>query len=242
MKLPEGVRHLPVARIDSTNAEARRLAEKGERGPLWIVAAEQTAGRGRLGRAWVSPPGNLYATLLITVGAPPHVAAQLSFVAALAVHDLAKALRPETAIAIKWPNDVMLEGAKFCGILLEILGTDPTVLALGCGINLAHAPEGLPYPVTQLGAQFAPQAVLEILAAKLALRLAQWRDGEGFAFIRDAWLRRASGLGGDILTEDGTQGKFQGITDDGALVLERKDGSRRLIRAGEVRFAAMAAP
>ena len=231
---------LHVERIDSTNAEARRLTELGERGPLWIWADEQTAGRGRLGRAWVSPPGNLHATLLFETRATPDVAAQLSFVAALAVHDVATELRPEARVSIKWPNDVLLEGAKFSGILLEVVATGPTVMALGCGINLAHAPLGMSYPVTQLGGRFTPETVLEILAGKLAWRLTQWADGEGFGLIREAWLERAAGLGAEVIAEDGTRGKFQGLAPDGALILERSDGSRHLIRAGDVRLRATA--
>ncbi len=240
MKLAPGVRLLHVARIGSTNAEARRLADQGERGPLWIWADEQTAGRGRLGRTWVSPPGNLYATLLFETRATPDIAAQLSFVAALAVHDAAKDLLPAARVSIKWPNDVLLDGAKFSGILLEVVATGPAVIALGCGINLAQSPPGMPYPVTQLGARFTPEAVLEILAGKLARRLAQWADGEGFAAIRAAWLERAAGLGAEVVAEDGTRGLFSGLNEDGALILERSDGSRRLIRAGDVRLEARA--
>lgn len=238
MKLPDGIRLLHFGQIDSTNAEARRLAETGERGPLWIWADEQTAGRGRLGRTWVSPPGNLHATLLFSTRATADIAAQLSFVAALAVHDLAGMLRPDAPTQIKWPNDVLLDGAKFCGILLEVVATHPTVLALGCGINIAHAPQGMPYPVTQLGAQFQPEPVLRIFAAMLAQRLTIWRDSEGFAAIREAWLERAGGLGREAVAADGTRGLFFGLAEDGALILERSDGSRRYIRAGEVRFAA----
>lgn len=240
MKLSEGVRLLHVERIDSTNAEARRLADQGERGPLWIWADEQTAGLGRLGRSWVSPPGNLYATLLFETRALPDVAVQLSLVAALGVHDMAKRLLRDARLSIKWPNDVLLDGAKFSGILLEVVATGPTVIALGCGINLAHAPPGMPYPVAQLGARFTPEAVLEVLAGQLARRLAQWADGNGFAAIREAWLARAAGLGDEVLAEDGTRGIFSGLNEDGALILERSDGSRRLIRAGDVRLRATA--
>ena len=143
------VRHFD--RIDSTNLEARRLADDGERGPLWLWADEQTLGRGRLGRSWVSEPGNLYATFLFSIAEGPHAAAQVSFVAALAVHDTVVALRPGLSPAIKWPNDVLIDGAKFCGVLPEVVGANPTRIAIGCGVNIAHAPEGTPYPVTALG-------------------------------------------------------------------------------------------
>ena len=139
-------------RIDSTNAEARRLADDGERGPLWLWADEQTGGKGRLGRNWVSEPGNLYATFLFSISARPELAAQVSFVAALAVHDMVMALRPELKPLIKWPNDVLIGGAKFCGVLPEVAGSEPTRIAIGCGVNVAHAPKGMPYPVTWLNA------------------------------------------------------------------------------------------
>ena len=142
-------------RIDSTNLEARRLADEGERGPLWLLADEQTGGRGRLGRNWVSEPGNLYATFLIAIAEGPQAAAQVSFVAALAVHDTVTRLRPGLAARIKWPNDVLIGGAKFCGVLPEVVGTNPTRIAIGCGVNIAHAPEGTPYPVTCLGADLS---------------------------------------------------------------------------------------
>ena len=142
------VRHFD--RIDSTNAEARRLADDGERGPLWLWADEQTGGRGRMGRNWVSEPGNLYATFLFSIAAAPLAATQVSFVAALAVHDMVTALRPELTPRIKWPNDVLIGGAKFCGVLAEVVGANPTRIAIGCGVNIAHAPTGTPYPVTHL--------------------------------------------------------------------------------------------
>ncbi len=156
MKLPRGHPVIHFGRIDSTNAEARRLADQGEQGPLWLVADEQTAGRGRMGRTWVSQPGNLHATFLFSIAAGPEVAAQVSFVAALAVHDMVTALLPSLRPRIKWPNDVLIGGAKFCGVLPEIVGTSPTRIAIGCGVNVAHAPKDTPYPVTNLNAPRSP--------------------------------------------------------------------------------------
>ena len=121
MKLPAGHRLIHFERIDSTNAEARRLAEGGERGPLWIWSDEQTGGRGRLGRTWVSEPGNLYVTCLFQTAAAVAAVAQVSFVAAIAVHELASNLLPKTSFFLKWPNDVLMDGAKFCGILAEVV-------------------------------------------------------------------------------------------------------------------------
>src|SRR6476646_7487966 len=116
-----GVRLVAHEVLGSTNAEALSLARQGESGPLWVVADRQTAGRGRRGRAWISEPGNLYASLLLTDPAPAERWPQLSFVAALAVYDaviaVASAFAPR--LAIKWPNDLLLDGAKFAGVLIE---------------------------------------------------------------------------------------------------------------------------
>ena len=236
------VRHFD--RIDSTNLEARRLADDGERGPLWLVADEQTLGRGRLGRSWVSEPGNLYATFLFAIAAGPQAAAQVSFVAALAVHDMVTRLRPELSPRIKWPNDVLIGGAKFCGVLPEVVGETPARIAIGCGVNLAHAPQGTPYPVTALGRDLAPATALEELDASLTRRLAQWDEGRGFTTIRDAWSARALGLGGAVTATSGTRqlaGTFTALAPDGALLLAAADGTLTPIHSGEVSFAELEA-
>ena len=236
------VRHFD--RIDSTNLEARRLAQDGERGPLWLLADEQTLGRGRLGRSWVSEPGNLYATFLFSIAAGPQAAAQVSFVAALAVHDMVMRLRSELGPRIKWPNDVLIGGAKFCGVLPEVVGENPTRIAIGCGVNLAHAPRGTPYPVTALGRDLAPATALKELDASLTRRLAQWDEGRGFAAIRDDWAARALGLGGAVTATSGTRqvsGTFTGLAPDGALLLAAADGTLTSIHAGEVSFAELEA-
>ena len=236
------VRHFD--RIDSTNLEARRLAEEGERGPLWLVAEEQTLGRGRLGRRWVSEPGNLYATFLFAIAAGPQAAAQVSFVAALAVHDSVISLRPGLSPRIKWPNDVLVGGAKFCGVLPEVVGEAPTRIAIGCGINIAHAPAGTPYPVAALGAGLGVADVLAALDAGLARRLAQWDEGRGFAATRADWAARALGLGGQVSAQHGTRpvtGTFAGLAPDGALLLRQADGTLTPIHAGEVSFAELEA-
>lgn len=244
MILPTGhpVRHFD--RIDSTNLEARRLAESGECGPLWLLADAQTLGRGRLGRSWVSDPGNLYATFLFAIAEGPQLAAQVSFVAALAVHDMVTSLRPDLSPRIKWPNDVLVGGAKFCGVLPEVVGEAPTRIAIGCGVNLAHAPQGTPYPVTALGKDLAVPAVLERLDASLTRRLAQWDEGRGFASIRNDWAARALGIGGAVTATSGARqvaGTFKALAADGALVLEEADGTRISIHAGEVSFAELEA-
>ena len=236
------VRHFD--RIDSTNQEARRVAEQGECGPLWLWADEQTGGRGRLGRNWVSEPGNLYATFLFSIAEGPQAAAQVSFVAALAVHETAIYFRPELSPRIKWPNDVLIGAAKFCGVLPEVVASAPTRIAIGCGVNVAHAPEGTPYPVTALGPGIPVEAVLRELDRNLAVRLKQWDGGRGFALIRDHWAARALGLGGQVTASAGTSertGTFKGLAADGALILEAADGELHSIHAGEVKFAELEA-
>src|SRR5215813_12480691 len=143
-----GVRLNAHELLGSTNAEALRLASQGERGPLWVTAARQSAGRGRRGRSWVSEPGNLFASLLLTEPAPPEHWPELSFVAALAIHDaiadLAPSVRPQ--LAVKWPNDLLLGEAKFAGILSEAEGAQTVVV--GIGINCTSHPSVSDYPAT----------------------------------------------------------------------------------------------
>jgi BirA family biotin operon repressor/biotin-[acetyl-CoA-carboxylase] ligase len=235
------VRHFD--RIDSTNAEARRAVEAGEHGPLWFTAGEQTAGRGRLGRHWVSKPGNLYATLLLPLSAPIAMASQVGFVASLAVHDVVAAALPNAATLIKWPNDVQVRGAKIAGILAEVVSAAPLMVALGCGINVAHAPDGTPYRATSLAAEGASLTVDEVFARLgqgLRRRLEQWDEGRSFAAIRADWLARAAGLGAGIAVSSpggDWQGLFRGLAEDGALLVERRDGTTAAVHAGDIRIA-----
>jgi BirA family biotin operon repressor/biotin-[acetyl-CoA-carboxylase] ligase len=231
--------------IDSTNEEARRMAQAGERGPLWITAGEQTAGRGRRGRVWVSPRGNLSATLLISPGRPASDCAQLSFVAALAASDAVSAFAPDADIRVKWPNDVLANGRKIAGILLESASsgsTDPSWLVIGIGINLEAHPGDTEFPATSLPALDAtppePRDGLLHLAANFAKWYDVWRT-DGFAPIRDVWLARAAGLGGRIrarLQNGECVGVFEGIDMDGALLLREAQDRLRSIAAGEVFF------
>jgi len=235
---PSGTGLLRLDEVDSTNAEARRRAEAGEGGPLWITAARQIAGRGRRGRAWESGTGNLAATLLLRPEAPPAAAAQLSFAAALAVADTAAHFAPGAAISVKWPNDVLAGGRKLSGILLE---AGDGWLAIGIGINLAEHPAETEFPATSLAALGmtppAPDAALTVLAAAFAHWLAVWR-GQGFEPLRAAWLARAGGLGLPIrarLPHEERHGAFEGIDASGALLLREASGVRA-ITAGEVFF------
>jgi len=224
--------------LDSTNDEARRLAAAGERGPLWIAAREQTAGRGRRGRVWVSERGNLFATLLTRAAQP--VAVQLAFAAGLAAGETMAALAPHARMTLKWPNDILLDGKKAGGILLEGLTGD--ALAIGVGLNLAHHPEGTEFPATSVvaltGSAPAPDDALLRLARRMAAWYEVWR-GDGFARVRAAWLTHAAGLGRPILARlQGSEmdGVFEDLDEDGALLLRQTSGALARITAGEVFF------
>lgn len=237
-----GTRIAAYGELDSTNSEARRLAQAGEPGPLWITAERQTAGRGRRGRVWDSGQGNLAATLLLRPEAPPAIIGQLSFAAALAVAETAAHFAPSAAITVKWPNDVLAEGRKLAGILLETGPAPEGIwLAIGVGVNLASFPQGTEFPATslaQLGlAPPTPDDALSVLAARFAHWYAAWMN-EGFEAIRAAWLARAGGLGLPIrarLPHETREGVFEGIDSAGALLLNEQ-GQVSTIAAGEVFF------
>ncbi len=244
-KMADKRRVLAFDDIDSTNAEARRLAEAHEAGPLWIIAARQHQGRGRRGRSWETGEGNLAATYLFVTAKAPAEAAQVSFVAALAVADLAAAYVPAGLVALKWPNDPLIGGRKTAGILVESgsLGPEGLWLAVGCGVNLARAPTDSNRPVTALadhmtGPPPPPRAALEILAEAMDRWRLVW-EREGFASIAGAWTARAYGLGEPCvahLTTESVRGVAEGLDTDGALRLRLEDGSVRRITAGDVFF------
>jgi len=233
------------AELPSTNAEARRRGEAGEAGPVWILAERQTQGRGRRGRAWESPAGNLAATLLTTTDLPPGEAAQASFVAALAAADLADACVGPGAASLKWPNDVLVFGRKAAGLLLEA-GQRPDKrlwLAVGVGVNLAGYPQGLAFPATSFAEHMArppppPRAALEILTGAFETWRRLW-EAEGFAPIAAAWTARAHGLGGPCearLPNATLRGVAEGLDTDGALKLRLDGGGLERITAGDVFF------
>ncbi len=234
-----GVKLIVHETIGSTNTEAMALARAGERGPLWIVAARQTAGRGRRGNIWISETGNLYVSLLLVDVAPPQRAGGLSFVAALAVHDAISEIAPSLAarLAVKWPNDLLLDGAKVAGILIEAEGAAAIV---GIGVNCAHHPADTSFPATNLaagGAAIAAQHLFQRLSKTTLARLQQWDRGNAFPSIRADWLARATGLGQDIRVRLPTQeiaGRFHALDETGRLLLRLPDGSLRPIAAGEI--------
>lgn len=239
-----GVRLRTFEALGSTNAEALVQARAGERGPLWLAAREQTAGRGRRGRAWRSPRGNLYASLLLADACLPARAPELSFVAGVALHDALTALAAsvEPRLRLKWPNDVLLDNAKLAGILVEgeTLPTGVFAVVLGFGVNCASHPENLPYRACDLreaGIEVAPGQLLAALSRTLAARLAEWRQGENFTAIREAWLARAMGLGEPILVRapgSEVQGRFLALDGAGRLVLGLADGGTQVVSAAEV--------
>lgn len=231
---------------DSTNAEARRRALAGEQGPLWIAAQRQTAGKGRRGRSWEGGEGNLYATLLLTTDKPAGEAAQLSFVAALAVCDVARAhLADPVKARVKWPNDLMIGDAKAAGILLEsgAAPDGPVWIAIGIGVNLAYAPDAVERPATRFADHMAavppsPEQALEHLAFAFAEWQAVWEQ-RGFQAIAEAWTLRAYGLGQRAqarLASETVHGVAEGLDSDGALALRLDDGTVRRITAGDVFF------
>jgi BirA family biotin operon repressor/biotin-[acetyl-CoA-carboxylase] ligase len=225
--------------VGSTNAEALALSRAGESGPLWIVAQTQSAGRGRRDNVWVSEPGNLYATLLLRDPAPASRRAELSFVAALAVHAALIAIAPALSelLHLKWPNDILLNGRKVSGILIE---SESDAVAIGIGINCISHPDETKFPATDLataGFDVSAGEIFSALSAAMLAKLLQWNRGTQFAAVRAAWLARAAGVGGEIrvrLPDRETQGIFHGLDGNGRLLLERPGGLIETITAGEV--------
>ena len=241
--LPDGYSIAIFDSIDSTNEEARRnAAQARDRTVYW--AKRQTAGRGRRGRAWMSEPGNLFVSLLLKPDCPLARAAQLSFVSALVVSDVLARAGAGDRVALKWPNDVLLDGAKVCGILLEAISSGPRAEAVmvGIGLNITGHPADTPYPATDLrhagiAGVDADQALTWLLEA-FELRYAAWRE-KGFAAVRADWLIRAHRLGETIqvrLEGETVTGRFAELDDSGALVVVTETGEARHINAGDVYF------
>lgn len=244
--LPEGVLLRHLAEVDSTNEEARRLAADKVTAPHWIVADVQTAGRGRRGRAWSSPSGNLMTTLYLpSLNVRANQAGQLAFVAGLALESTVRHFIGDNAhVSLKWPNDVLIDGKKASGILLESAMQQNKVgwLAIGLGLNLATHPDDTPYPATNMSAHgiAAPGnlEVLEIVAAAFDSLYRQWQMG-GFAPVLEAWRMVAHGLGGPMvarLENQTIEGIFLDINEDGALLLKDAAGETHIIEAGDVFF------
>lgn len=247
MDFPRTAGSAPVVFLEttgSTNADALARAAAGERGPLWIAARQQNAGRGRRGRSWVSEPGNLYTTLLLTDAAPVSAVSGICFVAAVALHDAvldaAHGLAP-VQLKLKWPNDLLLDGRKVAGILVEGMSqAGRHAAAVGIGVNCRHHPESTEYPATSLasaGYAVEPGDLLERLGETMRRRLIEWQRGDNFDAVRAAWLARASGVGSPIevrLPSGLMKGVFEALDESGALLLRRSDGTRETVAAGEI--------
>lgn len=247
--LPAGYRLIEKELTGSTNADCLQAAVEGEPGGLWIRARTQTAGRGSRGRNWVSDPGNLFASLLLDVPADAKNLATLTFVTSLAVADSVDVMTAELAarhierpgVSLKWPNDVLLEGRKLAGILLEShrIG-DRSVVIIGIGVNCVSHPSETNYPATSLrkaGFELGAAQVLEALAGQFHKRMAQWDWGRGFASIRADWLVRAAGVGEEIETRIGGEtkrGVFETIDETGLLILRAASGGRQEISVADI--------
>ncbi|MCP1197927.1 biotin--[acetyl-CoA-carboxylase] ligase [Notoacmeibacter sp. MSK16QG-6] len=243
---PDGFGLVALGDVDSTNAEARRIAIEGRTDPLWIMAEQQLAGRARRGRSWVSEPGNLYASLLLPIKEDVQSTGTLPLVAALAVHRAIAHFLPYAGrrLRLKWPNDVLIDGAKVNGILLEAAnGPSGQSIIIGCGINCRHHPDNPAYPATHLGAEGADVAaatLMPYLAAEMSEALRLWDGGHGFGAIRQLWMDRAQGIGKPIrvnLEQETLTGLFAGLDSDGYLMLERPDGRLTRISAGDLFFS-----
>ncbi|WP_422370315.1 biotin--[acetyl-CoA-carboxylase] ligase [Hoeflea sp.] len=244
---PPAFRHIELGDVASTNAECMERARAGDAGDLWITAERQTGGRARRGRSWVSEPGNLYASLLLINPAPWSAMASLPLAVTVAVYDAVAAVLPgdQARFRIKWPNDLLIDGGKTAGILIEseTVGEGRTAVVIGCGLNIAHRPDAGLYRTTCLrehGSAATPQELFARLVVSMDATLARWDRGQGVGSIREDWLERADGIGKPVtvnLPDRQIHGLFEGIDGDGRLVLAASDGTTQLIASGDVFFA-----
>ena len=252
-----GYRLTAFDQTGSTNAEAMARARDGERGPIWFVTSEQTAGRGRRQRAWIAPRGNLASSILEVMDVPPATAATLGFAAGLALESALQKLSIEANLrrgsdplkfALKWPNDVLAERQKLAGILLEAEAVAGNRLAVvvGIGTNVVAAPEGTPTPaisLAALGVQVGAEELFSALSDAWVEFRGIWDNGRGFAEIRRLWLQRAAGLGEPVAIQNGNatvNGTFDTIDETGCLIVRTNEGKHLPIAAGEVYFGSAA--
>jgi BirA family biotin operon repressor/biotin-[acetyl-CoA-carboxylase] ligase len=257
-----GYRLFGFDEVGSTSSEAARAASTGDVGDVWFAALRQTAGRGRRGRAWETPSGNLAASLLIVPECDPAVAATLGFVAGVALNRALAATLPEGAfktgidgadsgrhrIALKWPNDVLADGGKLAGILLEAhrRPDGKHAVVIGFGVNIVAAPEGLPYPATSLrglNAEISAETLFAALAEEWVVAYELWDNGGNVGDILRLWRASAAGIGAEVaVTQDGgvVRGIFETIDDTGRLIVRASDKSSIAISAGDVHFGVTA--
>ncbi len=246
--LPDGYQLHHIDCLGSTNDEATQMARQGAPSGTVVMADRQTNGRGRLGRRWVSPLGNFYASIVLRLDCDPKAISGLSLLAGVALGEALSALGPvDLDIALKWPNDILIGGAKTAGLLLESAGNQAVQAAdfvvIGTGVNINSAPDEVAYPVTCLAAAgFGPLSNVELLRvyiAKLEIWLDRWHH-EGFSVVRRAWCDKAYGLGEQVslrLSKAQIEGIFVDLTERGALLIEQPDGRRREISAGDVMYS-----
>src|ERR1700676_5549981 len=242
----------------STNTEALARARAGERGPIWLVTSEQTAGRGRRNRPWVAPRGNLASSVLEVIEVSPAVAATLGFAAGLALEAALQKVSIEASLrsagsddmkfSLKWPNDVLAGRQKLAGILLEAeaVAGDRLAVVVGIGTNVVAAPERTPTPATSLaalGVHVGAEELFATLSDSWAEFRGIWDNGRGFGEIRHLWLERAAGLGEPVGVQAGgsaVEGTFDTIDDTGCLMVRTADGKRVPVSAGDVYFGSAA--
>jgi BirA family biotin operon repressor/biotin-[acetyl-CoA-carboxylase] ligase len=252
-----GYRLTAFDQTGSTNVEAMLGARAGERGPMWFVTTEQTAGRGRRLRPWVAPLGNLASSVLEVIDVAPALAATLGFAAGLALEQALRKLSIEAALrmagsdrlnfSLKWPNDVLAGRSKLAGILLEaeaMVGGGLAVV-VGIGTNVVAAPEGTPTPATSLkalGIDISAEELFAALSDGWAEFREVWDDGRGFGEIRRLWLERAAGLGQAVAIKSGStliEGIFDTIDEQGCMIVRTSDGNLVPITAGDVYFGSV---
>ncbi|MBI5319849.1 biotin--[acetyl-CoA-carboxylase] ligase [Bradyrhizobium sp.] len=252
-----GYRLAAFDQIGSTNAEAMARARDGERGPMWFVTTEQTAGRGRRQRAWIAPRGNLASSILEVMDVTPAVAATLGFAAGLSLEAAVRAVSVEATLrsggmdpfkfGLKWPNDVLAGRQKLTGILLEAEAVSAGLaVVVGIGTNVVAAPEGTPTPATSLhalGIQISADELFRALSDAWVEFRGIWDEGRGFSDIRKLWLERAVGLGEKVAINTGAatiEGIFDTIDETGCLIVRTPEGRRLPVAAGEVYFGTAA--
>ncbi len=252
-----GFRLAAFDKVGSTNTEAMARARQGERGPMWFVTTEQTAGRGRRQRAWVAPRGNLASSVLEVIDVSPAVAATMGFAFGLAHAAALQRVSMEANLRLagadqldyrlKWPNDILVRGEKLCGLLVEAEAvTGGLAVVAGIGTNVIAAPQGTPTPATSLqalGVHISAEELFAALSDSWVEFRGIWDHGRGFACIRNAWLEHAFGVGEPVAIKAGAttvEGTFDTIDDTGCLIVRTAEGKRMPITAGEVHFGTAA--
>ncbi len=243
--LPGGYRLLELDSVESTNITAFEYAKLNDPGNLWIIADSQRGGKGSRGRSWISESGNLYASLLLrkTIAAPQ--VSTLTFVASLALFHVFRTIAPNSDIALKWPNDLLLNGRKISGILLEnhMLPGREQAIIIGIGVNCQSSPQGTPYAATSLsqeGISAQPHEVFKLLAGEIDKWIGIWDGGDNFSQLRSHWLEHAQGLGHEILVKTPNielRGIFEDLDENGLLILKTPEGERHKISTADIFFS-----